>query len=74
MKLSLLSAALAFAPAVLASQKSIQNTHKELNYSSVAGVFLQDDASTDASSFDYVSSLCHDVPSNTLRPITTLAC
>ncbi|KAF7536459.1 hypothetical protein G7Z17_g13044 [Cylindrodendrum hubeiense] len=51
MKFSVLSAALALTPAVMADWKISKN--REIEYSSVEGFFLQDNTTTDATTFDY---------------------
>lgn len=53
MKFSVVSSVLALTPAVMADWKIAKN--REIEYSSVEGFFMQDNTTTDAAAFDYVS-------------------
>lgn len=61
MKGSIVSAALAFVPAALAQWTWEEAEGKSINFTSVPGYFLQDDAATNPTGFDYVSDSHHGI-------------
>lgn len=58
--LLLAAAAAALTDSIHAQHLNATNTTGYINYTTVTGYFLQDDASTNASTFDYVGAALQD--------------